>query len=63
MQGKDREEENANANAAEGGDKQRQTRRTCLEGRTERERREKVTRTADQSLRLEVVEHDGSTDL
>jgi len=38
LQGKDREEENANANAAEGGDKQRQTRRTCLEGRTLRDR-------------------------
>jgi len=44
-------------------DKQAQTKRTYLEGRTERERREKVTRRADQSLRLGVVEHDGSTDL
>ena len=53
----------ASANAAGVEDKQRQTRRTCSEERTERERREKVTTTADQSLRLEVVEHDGSTDL
>jgi hypothetical protein len=44
-------------------DKQRQTKRTCSKERTERERREKVTMTADQSLRLGVVEHDGSTDL
>jgi len=57
------EEESASASAAEGEDKQRQTRRTYLEEITERERREKVTMTADQSLRLGVVEHDGSTDL
>jgi hypothetical protein len=56
-------EVNANANVVEVEGMQEQTRRTCLEDRTERERREKVTTTADQSLGLAVVEHDGSTDL
>ena len=63
LEGRGHEEGSVNANAAEVEDKQWQTRRTCLEERTERERREKVTMTADQSLRLGVVEHDGSTDL
>lgn len=35
--------ENESASGAEGGDKQRQTKTTCLEEETERERRDKVT--------------------
>jgi len=44
LEGKCHEEESASASAAEGEDKQRQTRRTCLEGRTEREIRGKLQR-------------------